>query len=490
MAELTLRLRRVSTRQSTVAGFALPIAVWAVAIAVLLLTTPSLGRENDYQAAFYPAGRAVLQRESPYGAGIEQLDAKLGPHPPPAGQMAISTFIHPLPYGLMLAPMSLLPYPTAAVAYYWANLLALLVAALLIGIRLAPDRRRLLASGMVFAAFSGFAPLRTALLAGQADILILLLVSVALVVPVPSARRSSAAAGVLLGIASVIKIYPAGLVLLAAVQRRFQLVIAAIVTAAAATAAAALWVHPSALIDYLRVTSMASSPQIVANPFRFGLLAFGYRALTTTPYAVPIVHASPTLVKAAFAGLTVIVAAAMAAILIRRHGGERAAAVVTAITLCFFPFLEVQHLTILVPVLAVWLLAVARVGPAGSPLVAAAAATGLAALGLAAASLWIAGRPMVVLTLVATTLVLGGIVVAGRRDRDPLPDVAGRGLLSAAFLMLASPAFINMATWWGVPASPLHVIVGEGELLLVLALIGGLLLTNGLRPAPGAPVTP
>jgi hypothetical protein len=55
------------------------------------------------------------------------------------------------------------------------------------------------------------------------------------------------------------------------------------------------------------------------------------------------------------------------------------------------------------------------------------------------------------------------------------------------YVLTASPALMNMSTWWGAPMSAAHVIEGEGQLylLLLLGVISALVL-RGTVPSSSA----
>src|SRR5205085_1831834 len=76
----------------------------------------------DFRFAFYPAGRAVLDGNSPY-VPLAHLHAQLLP------------FVYPPVAAWLFAPLSPLPYAAAASAYFVVTLLALWAALAVMGVR-------------------------------------------------------------------------------------------------------------------------------------------------------------------------------------------------------------------------------------------------------------------------------------------------------------------------------------------------------------------
>jgi hypothetical protein len=159
-------------------------AIWLAAVVVLFRAVPSFTPGSDYQRAFYAAGSAVLEHQSPYGSLLPQLDTKINSPSLTPSQRARTyiPYLYPPPYAFFLAGLSTLPYDLAARVFYWINVVGLVLVALLTGHALGSRRRWFMASALVFAALVGFTPIRSTLALGQADLVILVLATAGLAV--------------------------------------------------------------------------------------------------------------------------------------------------------------------------------------------------------------------------------------------------------------------------------------------------------------------
>jgi hypothetical protein len=113
-------------------------------------------------------------------------------------------------------------------------------------------------------------------------------------------------------------------------------------------------------------------------------------------------------------------------------------------------------------------------------------ATAAAALIVAFAALWVTGRPLALLTIsVACAVgVAATLLLRGHGWSQWL--TYGSAIVAMTFVLMASPAFLNMAAWWPPPISRLHVVLGEGQLyLLIMLIVGVLLVDRGLRSING-----
>jgi hypothetical protein len=474
------------------------MALWTLAIATLLVTVPSLAPRNDYHTAFYPAGRAVLVGSNPYADSLAHMKVGLSRYVLANGAAPLapsSPYPYPPAVALMLAPLSVLPYSFASRIWYLVNICALAVIALLLGSRLGRRSKRLLAGGLVFATLVGFAPVRFTLQMGQVDILVLLFIvaALALVEPLAVNRHSSASVrqftgGVLLGLACVVKLYPIAIVFYAALRRRYLLVFSALATACATLVLSAVILGPHVLGDYFAVARISSEPGYVAYPFSFGLFGFAYRALTINPYSVPLIMLPGWLIKPLFFLAALGVAAAVAALIGCRPGRLRWSelSIVCVSTLTIFPLLEIQHLSLLMAVLpgfAIFLSSsLVRNGVSTRLLRVLAVLAAFVPLGLAVTATTLPGKAVVSLTIVLALLLSAFLVYWLRQSSLSAivkTSVVAGGIM---YLALASPAFQNMAAWWGSPMSSLHVFVGEGQ-LYVLVLLGACLAIL-TRPSP------
>jgi alpha-1,2-mannosyltransferase len=475
---------------------------FGAACLLLWLSVPPVPPQAEFAGVFYPAANAILHGHSPYSMSLHQLGIALGSssiQAPDRARLSLA-FIYPPPFALILAPLARLPYEVAARVYYGINAFLLLLTAVVTGYRLAPRPYRPLAASLIFAALVGFAPARATLASGQADIFVLSLVAIAIALMAPLGQRPgeghgvhSVVAGICLGVAAAVKIYPAGLILVAAYRRDYRLVASAVASAGALIAVAVAVAGPAPLSDYIRVVQMGSHAQIVAFPYSFGLLALADRALTTTPFATPFLGLSTAAIKLLFAILAAGVLAA-AATVIGRSGALTTAdlAVTAAATLLVFPFLEINHLLFLMAILPAFVLVTAAGrGPAVAGLsITALATTG--ALGvLTVGSLATTGRSLAGMTLMAAAFV----AITGTASLRTEPSTRQRWgtlMVAVSVVLLGSPAFQNMAAWWGVPMSQIHLLLGEGQLYLLAMLLVGLVLVHHRRadrftasPKPG-----
>jgi Glycosyltransferase family 87 len=441
-----------------------------------LVTVPPPGPSSDFVQAFYPVGRAVVIGHSPYADSLRQLQAG-------EGDAYQSPYLYPPPFALLLAPFGLLSTSAASVTWHLANLVALAIAAWLIANRLFPARR-LLASGLMVVLFAGFAPVRDAIASGQSDVLVLLLLVAALITfdglgvrPPPSSPRQ-ATAGALLAAAAMIKLYPLGIVVVAALRHRTRLLMSALGSAAALVIASVALMGPGVWVDYLRVSQAASEPRFASSPFSFGLLAFAYRALGSVTPAIWV----KLLVSIVILGIVIVIVRRTASV---NPMSWTAMGLLLTGCLVAFPFLEVQHLSALllvVPGIAVTASSVLRQAGLSRNAQALLLAVMLGLpTALAFLSRLLSDRLLVRVTTVAlltAAIVIGYTLSDCRLARSSKTALVAIGV---AYLALASPAFLNMAAWWSVPMSPLHLVLSEGQLYLLLVLLAGCAVLAGGR---------
>ena len=468
-------------------------AIWLVAVVVLLRAVSPSTIRYDYQRAFYAAGTAVLEHQSLYASALHQLETKAS-SPSLSPYERAHTYIpylYPPPYALFLAGLSAMPYEAAARVFYWINVAFLVLIALLIGYALGSRRRWFLASALVFAALVGFTPIRSTLNLGQADLVILVLATAGLavseslvVVPTSLKPWRSVVGGIFLGAAAVIKVYPGVILVLMLLRRQYRLVASALATVAVLMAVGVAVLGPGSFIDYLHASRLAAHPLVVAFPFAFGLMAFAYRALTATPYATPLIALPPALVGGAVVAVAVVLAAlGIRYILTHERIDARHLFLAVAGALVFFPLLEPQHLALLMALLPGVVMVVLggtdRMRKAGIPV--AAAAIG-ASLILAWISLWAGDRATVVLTVLIALAVGAAAIVLSRRGQWPISLTWGSALISAGFVLLGSPALLQISGLWPVPLNRLDVLMGEAQLYALFVLIAGVLLVSLTKP--------
>jgi alpha-1,2-mannosyltransferase len=175
---------------------------------------------NDFHD-YWLAGRLVLDGRSPYDitalrdlAAQQHLSFEVG-----------GGYSYPLPFALAMVPLAALPFEVALVIFNAASLVAfgLTVAAWIVWDHAGADdpadgRRRLalaLGAGL-------YPPVYGTVVNGQANLIVLPLLALGAVLALDGAgARRRAAGGLLLGLAAVVKLVPAVLVVPLALARRF-----------------------------------------------------------------------------------------------------------------------------------------------------------------------------------------------------------------------------------------------------------------------------
>jgi hypothetical protein len=189
-------------------------------------------RVRDFPS-YYLAGRAVADGRNPYDWNVlHAISRESGLKVP------VSPYLYPPPFALAVAPLSVLPYDAARIAWAVLSAAAALGALILSG-RLAerwaagmdPDAKAL-AIGLAIAALGLAYPIFVDLKNGQANHFAVLLTLAALIF-----SRCPAAAGASLAAAAQVKIVPALFLLWFGLSRRFS-VLAAFLVAGGILAAA------------------------------------------------------------------------------------------------------------------------------------------------------------------------------------------------------------------------------------------------------------
>lgn len=258
------------------------------------------------------------------------------PFPDPALRPA---FIYPPAFALLMTPLALLPSPAASLLWTAVNQLAL-VATLAFAVRRLRPARWALAAMIV--ATATFYPLWIDAVQGQANLLILLLVTVGVL----GILDRGPAFGIALGVAAALKLTPALLLLWLLIDRRWR---AAGWMAAgfAAVAVVGALIRPGDSVTFFTrvLPALARGTAFYANQSVSGFLL---RVSSPNPYTNPwIVLASPAIIVAIIAGL-------LLAWWIWRTGDGSA----TGRALAFLPLLPLlsaltwpHHLVIVLPVI-------------------------------------------------------------------------------------------------------------------------------------------
>ena len=208
-------------------------------LAALMVQARSPDRVRDFPS-YYLAGRAVADGRNPYDWNVLlAISRESGLKAP------VSPYLYPPPFALAVAPLSVLPYDTARIAWAILSAAAALGALILSG-RLAerwaagmdPDAKAL-AIGLAVGALGLAYPIFVDLKNGQANHFAVLLTLAALLL-----SRRPAAAGASLAAAVQVKIVPALFLLWFGLSRRFFVLAAFLV--AGGILAAAPWVAGAA----------------------------------------------------------------------------------------------------------------------------------------------------------------------------------------------------------------------------------------------------
>lgn len=213
-----------------VAGLLLALAI-GLATPGFLRVLPALlaGPESYDFAAYYVAARATLQGLPLYDdVSMRQAAATA------TGALAYPRYIYPPFPAWLLQPLGWLSFEQARWIWLGVNVSALLIAIGALHVRFGLDRRFTL-SLLVWIWLAP--PVYDTLLLGQVSIVLMSLTAVAVTASTSGERRwSDLLAGICLGIAAAVKLYPALLVLPYLAVRRWRVVAAAGLTAAGASA--------------------------------------------------------------------------------------------------------------------------------------------------------------------------------------------------------------------------------------------------------------
>ena len=291
--------------------------------------------------AYLAAGRAVWQGQPLYAPFLHH------PFPDPALRPA---YIYPPVFALLVAPLALLPKAAANVVWLLTGQAAL-VATLIMMLRwLRPSAWAMTA---ILFATATFYPLWIDAVQGQANLVVLLLVTAGIAGVVQGKPRFGAA----LGMAAALKLTPLILLAWLLLDRRIREAAWMLGAFAAVTAAAALWRFDDTLTFFRQVLpALAGGTAIYANQSLQGVIA---RIATVNPYTqpwivVPRVYLLPAVLIMAFIGLWFLWTRHQPALL-------RAAA--------FLPLLPLassvtwpHHLVILLPVIWFSFIAIAQRG--------------------------------------------------------------------------------------------------------------------------------
>jgi hypothetical protein len=213
------------------------------------------------------------------------------------------------------------------------------------------------------------------------------------------------------------------------------------------------------LREYVHVLLTQGSTVLTAFPFAFGFLSIAYRGLVSTPYVIGSAHLDPVLVKALFV-FFILCVLGFAGWRLRSTRASRGMVWVTAIvvTAVCSPFLEIQHLAPLALLTA--MLSMDATVPM-VPLVFGCFACGVASQVVSLR----ASEVLSVLVAAAVGIWLLRGAPFGWTRRLQIAAFGG------AFVLLATPAFLNVSSSWGEPMSLAQVVFGSAEYVFVLLVM-------------------
>jgi len=239
------------------------------ALAIYALVLIQGGLHHQDLDAYLTAGSAVLHGQPLYAPFLHH------PFPDPALRPA---YIYPPLFALLVAPLALLPMASANVIWLVLGQLALAAALLLTVRRLNPSAGAVTA---IVCATVTFYPLWIDAAQGQANLLVLLLVSAGLAGIVQGKPTFGAA----LGVAAALKLTPLILLAWLLMERRFREAVSMLGAFAAVTAAAALLRFDDTLVFFRQVLpALASGTAYYANQSLAGLVS---RVFSQNPYTAP-----------------------------------------------------------------------------------------------------------------------------------------------------------------------------------------------------------
>lgn len=474
------------------------LALWLVALAILVHgLRPSA--MVDYREAIYPAGRAVLAGAEPYAPWMSAV-ADAEAHP---GRLAdpflLSLYQYPPTGAILAAPFSALDVGRASWAWFFLNILAVTIAAVLTAWALRP-RRLLLCSGVVGLSFASFDPVREVLAVGNLDVLMMAMGAAGLAATLRVQRQHPglglALGGGFLGLAVGVKIYYLALVGFFVLRRRAGLVAVSVLALVLAVALSLLF-EPAWPRNYLRVLGVGTRPELMGHVYSFGVLAFLSRAAGLTPYAPRSLDLSSATVQLLIVSWSLTVVA-VTGLVVWRFGGRNPAGALVAVVaaaLLGFPALSGTHLNMLALVLPFFgaglVLRLRDRRPGASapmlklPLEVMVLGLPLAALVLGQA-VDVAGIPHAARWALPAILLVGSgsywLLAKNGWSRAEALLVGG---LAGSLTFLGSPAFAAMTAWHSDHLSRTWTFLGEAQLYaLFTVLVLSLLLLRFRWPAP------
>jgi alpha-1,2-mannosyltransferase len=259
-----------------------------VAVVIYALVVDQGVQHHQDFGAYLNAARDIVHGQPLYAAFLH--------HPFPDATLR-PAYIYPPSFALLIAPLGLLPDAAAALLWIALEQLALVVAIVIIVRWLRPTRWAVAA---LLVATLSFYPLWVDVAQGQANLLVLLLVTVGIV----GILRERPAFGAAIGVAAALKLTPLILVVWLLLDRRYRAAAFVLGGFAVLTTAGALLRFQDTIAYFGQVLpALASGTAFYANQSLAGVLG---RTLSANPYTQPWIDLPwvPLLVIAA--ALTVI----------------------------------------------------------------------------------------------------------------------------------------------------------------------------------------
>jgi hypothetical protein len=446
--------------RAQIRGYAFGLILAAIGLLVIALRWGPVthAATSDFAVHFVPAGKQVLNGHLQYSLPRHYSATNVG------------IYRYPPFAAVLYALVAWLPYRAAAITWWAFGLLLVTGTAVLMAARSTQHgASRPLAAGVLLLLFVMFAPVASSM-SQELDIWIAALIGAAYVLSASSRRLHVLTAGVLLGIAVSLKVYPLLTLAVILTLRRSE---ARMLLVGAACSIVTCLVIPLAILGtgptreyFLHVVTSQGSPVLSAFPYAFGFLNIADRALAATPWSTGSAGLDPSSIKAIFAVFVVCILAftiwrAARAGSTRNHVWAAALLVTAACS----PFLETDHLAGLALVPAILAGSGKRRMGLLVPVL-----TGCAVCGIA----WALLNPYPVGWNLTLDLLRGGsaIVAAAVGVWVYRREGAGAGLFSGAFVLLATPAFLGFSgAPWRVPLSQIHVALGSMEYVLVIVLL-------------------
>jgi alpha-1,2-mannosyltransferase len=239
------------------------------ALAIYLLVLVQGGLHHQDLDAYLAAGRAMLHGQPLYPPFLHH------PFPDPALRPA---YIYPPVFALLIAPLGLLPDTVANVIWLLIGQAALSAAVIMVLRRLRPTAGAVTAILCVTATFY---PLWVDAVQGQANLLVLLLVTAG----IAGIVQGKPGFGAALGVAAALKLTPLVLLFWLLLERRLKEAAWMVAAFAGVTAAAALLRYDDTVVFFRQVLpALASGTAYYANQSLAGVVM---RLFSRNPYTTP-----------------------------------------------------------------------------------------------------------------------------------------------------------------------------------------------------------